>query len=333
MTAAADRPRLGRFDHAALIVDTDDTLAGLLVPVLRRHLAAGEPVLLVVGPHTERAIREQLGPEAGALEWAAQETFYQRLGFAFESFRRYLQDQHARGRTVHVIAEPDVRTDLDAPVDRVAAYLGYEAASNDAFVGYGCPVTCIWDSRRHPTLVIENVRSVHDHELTEAGRQENGSFASSGAYLAGRAEVPLPVPPDLVDLDLTVCTMGELAASRAEVDGWAGRHGFSSAAAGQVTIATNEIVTNGLRHGRPPVQLRGWRQDDTLVVEVDDRGRRSLPPEGGYLPPVDASGGMGLWIARQLADVLLSGRRDGRTVVRMYFPSDVTHRSMEDGPG
>jgi anti-sigma regulatory factor (Ser/Thr protein kinase) len=332
---ADERPTLGRFDHAALIVDSDETISQLLVPVLREHIHAGEAVLVVVSPDTELALRHHLGRHADDLEWGAPDAFYQRLGFAFEGFRRYLHDQHAQGRTVHVVAEPDITTDLDSPVDRVAAYLSYEAMCNDAYAEYGCPVTCIWDSRRHPTLVIEDVRSIHDHELTPAGRRENRAFVPASDYLAGRADVDLPPAPPVVDAAFAVADMDELPQCRSTIAAWARSHQFIGTAVDQVTAATNEIVANGLQHGRAPVRVRAWhhqvrQRDRTLVVQVDDLGGRRIPPDAGYRRPTRAGDRMGLWVARQFADVVLVNTRAYQTSVRLYFPHGVTHRNLDE---
>jgi anti-sigma regulatory factor (Ser/Thr protein kinase) len=322
----------GGFAHAALIVDSDRTIERTLVPLLLDHLAAREPVLMVVGAHTERAVRSFMGQRADALEWATTDTFYQRLGFTYEGFRRYLADQHARGRRVHLIAEPDMVTDLTAPIDRVAAYLVYESMCNEALAAYGCPVTCLWDSRRHPTLVIEGVRSIHDHELTEDGPQASASFIPPASYLAGRADVTMPALPSIVDVELVISATDELASARLAVEAWASGHGFSEVARKQVMAAANEVLTNGLQHGRPPVRLRCWHYGRTLIVHVEDHGAQPIPADAGYRAPGHPSQGMGLWTARQFADVLISHTDDRRTSVRMYFPFVVTHRQMEPRP-
>jgi hypothetical protein len=171
----ADRALSGSgtpYFHSALIVDSDETLAQRLVPAVQRSLSAAQPVLMVVGEHTERIVRRLLGRDARRLDWGDRLAFYQRLGYAFDTFRRFLAEQHLAGRSVHVVAEPDIVTDPDpaSPIDRVAAYLPYESLCNEAYAPFGCPVTCLWDSRRHPTLVIEGVRSLHHAELTRTGR-------------------------------------------------------------------------------------------------------------------------------------------------------------------
>ncbi|MBM2619398.1 sensor histidine kinase [Actinoplanes sp. LDG1-06] len=313
-----------------MIIDSDDTLDRLLVPVLRGHAARGEPVLIVVSPATESVLRARLGSDAEALTWGDSSAFYQRLGFAYEAFRRFLRQQHAEGRSVHVIAEPDIPTDLDAPIDRVAAYLSYESICNDTYAEYNCPVTCLWDSRRHPTLVIEGVRSIHDHELTDRGVQANNTFVPAHAYLSGRSQVTMPPAPPATDVDLTLSALTELEPARTVVTDWATGHGFSARATGQITVAVNEVVTNGLQHGLPPVRLRAWHHDGILVVQVDDRGARPIAPDAGYRSPAQASTGTGLWLARQFADIVLTQTDPGRTAVRLYFPHALTHRNLDD---
>lgn len=322
MRAHSDR-MLG---HAALIIDSDESLDRLLVSVLRQHVAAGEPVLVVVGPRTERVLRSRLGSAGDAIEWAPADAFYRRLGHAYEGFRRYLEQQHALGRKVHVIAEPGIVADPSSPVDRVAAYLSYESMCNDVYAPYGCPVTCIWDSRRYPRLVIEVVRSIHEHELTEHGRQPSDGYIAAAEYLAARAGVAMPPAPAAADIDMSIEVVDELVGCRSAVRAWASALGFSAPAALQVTTAANEVMTNGVLHGAPPVRLRTWHHGTTLVVQVDDRGSRPIPPDAGYWPPSTVGDAMGLWVARQYADVLLANTCKGQTSVRMYFPHGVTHR-------
>ena len=61
-------------------------------------------------------------------------------------------------------------------------------------------------------------------------------------------------------------------------------------------------------------------------MQVDDRGGRPIPPDAGYHPPDRACNGLGMWLARQLADVLTTHTSLNRTSVRLHFPYGVTHR-------
>ncbi|NKQ56283.1 sensor histidine kinase [Amycolatopsis sp. K13G38] len=301
------------FTHSALIVDSPDALAARLVPLLERQMAEERPVLLVVAPETEDLVRAELGARAERLEWGQRSGFYQQLGVAFERFRRYLADQRAAGRRVHVVAEPLVTG------DRATAYLPYEAVCNDAFAAYDCPVTCLWDSRRHPASHIEDVRRVHGWELGETEFLRSGTFVPAGTYLAGFARTPLPQPPPATLLDRLVLDVHDLPRLRERTRFLAQTAGT---AAEDVTLAVNEVVTNGLLHGEPPVRIRAWPAPGALIVQIEDAGGVEVPPAAGYLPPdVDQYGGRGMWLARQLADIVTTHTSGDRTAVRMSFPS------------
>jgi anti-sigma regulatory factor (Ser/Thr protein kinase) len=324
----------GGFSHAVLIVGSDDTLRRRLVPELRRLLNAGDSVLMVVSEHTASVVRDALGEHSDLLEWGAIEDFYQRLGFAYENFRRFVAARHDAGTRVHVVAEPNVHTDPDAPgpIDRVAAYLSYESFCNETYAAYGCPVTCLWDSRNHPALVIEEIRNLHDHELTDHGLERNPGYIGPGDFLAHRDETAPPAPPEQIDCELHALETRDLQALRAGVRGWACGQGFSLAAAADVVAATSEIVANGLIHGTAPVVVRCWHEADVLIAQVEDAGAldsHRIPPTAGYRRPSDdAEDSRGLWIARQLADAVVVYATGDRTAVRLYFPFGVTHKDL-----
>ena len=45
-----------RVHHGVLVVDSTDTLNRVLVPVLRRHATAGDPVLMIAAEGTEEVL-------------------------------------------------------------------------------------------------------------------------------------------------------------------------------------------------------------------------------------------------------------------------------------
>lgn len=318
------------FRHAALIVDSDETLRHRLMPALRESLDREAPVLMVVGAGTERLVRAELGASGDRLEWRDTSAYSQRLGFTFEAFRTYLAAQHAAGRRVHVVAEPDLSAGVsrDIPFDRAAAYMSFEAMCTSAYAGFGCPITCIYDSRQQPDSIIENVRTVHDHEITAVGDVVSDRHVPPAEFLAARNDVPLSAPPRLTDLDLPVSRAADLGDLARAVASWAGSREFSDLAIDDVVIAVVEIATNGLVHGVPPVRVRAWWRGGTLVAQVDDAGGRPLPALAGYVAPgANPAAGRGLWLARQLADVVSVHTEAGTTSVRLHFPHEVTHRN------
>ncbi|GID94004.1 ATP-binding protein [Amorphoplanes digitatis] len=318
------------YEHAALIIDSDDAVRARLVPVLNDLLTRGSVVLMIVSAKVELLVRTEFGALSDQLEWRETSSFYQRLGFAYEEFRRYTAEQHAQGRRVHIVAEPDIATEIDpsSPVDRAAEYLSYEVVYNDIIAPYDCPLTCIWDARRHSTLIIENVRLLHNHEIVDGGKLVPVQHVPALDYLARRNEIPLPPPPADTDLDFALSSLDGIGAVHTAVRSWALRQAFSDAAAVDIVTAVAEVATNGIVHGDAPVNLRAWRHTNTLVVQVDDAGGRPLPPLAGYLAPDEhPDTGRGMWLARQLSDVVKVHTGGGITSVRLHFPYDVTHHT------
>ncbi|GIF17005.1 sensor histidine kinase [Actinoplanes teichomyceticus] len=316
------------FIHAALVVSDDADLRAVLAPELRRSAAAYDEVLLVVGDRTRALLTERDPGVATAVSWADPGAFYQRLGSAYDRFRRYLADRHRAGQRVHVIAEPAVAGDVcpGSGADRAAAYLAYESVCNETYAFGPSAVTCVWDSRRHRDSVIDSVRDAHPHVLTASGPAPWPHYLPPERYLAERPEPPMPPPPAQVAHDITLHDVADLSAVRSVLGVWAGTHGFGTEATEDILVAVIEVATNGLRHGGAPVRLRAWAHADTLVAQCDDAGSGAIPAAAGYHRPdplASVAGGRGLWLARQLADVVTVSARPGCTSVRLYFPRHI----------
>lgn len=97
-----------------------------------------------------------------------------------------------------------------------------------------------------------------------------------------------------------------------------------------MVTAVHETVVNavpyGFRHG--VVRLRG--DPHYVICEISDGGAPSpatLPPCPGQLPPAPrAAGGHGMWLARQLSDLVAARPGPSGSVVRLDFrrPSAVS---------
>ena len=109
---------------------------------------------------------------------------------------------------------------------------------------------------------------------------------SAAARSAEAVDVPLPQ-------DLTAPAVARGAVRRL-LDSWR-----LQAVLEPVLLAVSELVTNALRHGRPPVALRLVRTGHSVEVDVHD-GSRDLPP-GTAGPEEDAESGRGLGIVEAMA--------------------------------
>jgi serine phosphatase RsbU (regulator of sigma subunit)/anti-sigma regulatory factor (Ser/Thr protein kinase) len=75
-------------------------------------------------------------------------------------------------------------------------------------------------------------------------------------------------------------------------------------------LVTSELVTNGLRHGEPPVQLTVEHTVGRLRVTVSNRGPNQPRPR---VADPDATGGRGLFLVSALATAWKIERRGGET--------------------
>lgn len=114
----------------------------------------------------------------------------------------------------------------------------------------------------------------------------------------------------------------EIAEVRAAVHGIAVDQGFGDRAS-DLVLALDEVIANAQEHGAAPIAVEAW-VDGRLVVEVSDVGDgfdrvqvwRTHPPE-----PLGRRG-RGLWIARQLADIVTIDCASGHTRVRIELSPD-----------
>jgi hypothetical protein len=238
------------FAHTALIIDADLDLSSVLGTELCRSAEIYDEVLLVVSDRTRAALAGTDVP-GEMLSWGDPAAFYQRLGSAYEAFRRYLAGRHQAGRRVHVIAEPDLisAAEPEFRAERAEAYLAYEAVCNDAYVLGGSAVTCIWDSRDHGDTVINAVRATHSSLLTAAGPVPSQYYLSPERYLTERHETPSRPAPPRADHDVTLSEVAQLSGLRSMLGAWTAEHGFTRQATEDVLVAVVEVATNGLRYG------------------------------------------------------------------------------------
>jgi anti-sigma regulatory factor (Ser/Thr protein kinase) len=114
----------------------------------------------------------------------------------------------------------------------------------------------------------------------------------------------------------------EIEAVRQAVRSMAAHGGFADRA-GDAALALDEVVANAQEHGRPPITVNAWA-DGRLVIEVGDSGAgfdygsvcRTHPPA-----PF-GSRGRGLWIVRQLTDLVSIRSSSAGTTVRFELVSE-----------
>jgi anti-sigma regulatory factor (Ser/Thr protein kinase) len=314
----ADRAVRGGGDarHALLQFDSAESLCARALPYAREGMERGETVMAVVSPGVARVLRAALGEDAAWVRWQADDVSYGRLGAMFEGFRRFLAEQRAAGAAMRLLAENDT---VGGP-ERTAAYLRFEAMANEVYRPYGYSWACLYDTRAHSAETLRHVRQVHPRLLEAGGREvPNGDYLAPSTYLAHSA--PPPEPPAVVQLDVSLAGRAELVVFRRLLRRWAELQGMGGEDTDDVVIAVNEAVVNALRHGAPPVRVRAWTDGGRARVHVHDCGLAPIPATAGYQRPnAESDRGYGLWVVRQLADVVTTSTDRGGTTITLDFP-------------
>jgi anti-sigma regulatory factor (Ser/Thr protein kinase) len=85
-----------------------------------------------------------------------------------------------------------------------------------------------------------------------------------------------------------------------------------------LVIAASELAANSVMHGGGSGTLRLWRENGSLLAEVEDRGQIEEPLVGRLRPGIAQEGGRGLWLANQLCDLVQIRSGAAGTTVRLH---------------
>jgi anti-sigma regulatory factor (Ser/Thr protein kinase) len=288
------------YAHDALLFDSTGQLVDAAVPFMLAGLAAGEAVVVATGPETAAVLRDAVGGDRHVHVVERGDVYRARTPTAITTFRHLAEQRTADGvPRVRIVGEVDFgETERDW-----LEWQRYESVINEALADWPLWGLCVFDTRRLPGPVIDSAVRTHSHLVFAEGRARNPEFVPPADYLRS---LPTPEEPleatrprlwarDVADfIGLRHAVAAELAtvtASRDMVEDY--------------LLAVDEMTSNAVRHGKPPVSLRLWVGQDRIVCSIDDQGAGFDDPFAGYGPAhgEDLSrGGMGLWLARQLCD-------------------------------
>jgi anti-sigma regulatory factor (Ser/Thr protein kinase) len=310
---ARARPPSKGYPHDALLYESPDQLADVAVPFLLEGLAAGEAALIATAAGTAETLRDAVDGDPRVHVLERGDVYRARTPTAITTFRRLAEQRVADGiARVRVVGEVDF-----GPTERDwLEWQRYESVINEALADWPLWGLCVFDAQRLPAPILESALHTHSWVATPDGRRANPAFVPPADYLRG-----LPVPPEPLE-----GTPPRLDAP--EVADFVGlRHAVAAELATvpaprdqieDFLLAVDEMTSNAMRHGRPPVGLRLWIGPDRIVCTVADRGGGWDDPFAGYGPAHGddlSRGGMGLWLARQLCDhVDISADDDGARV-------------------
>ncbi len=311
-------PQKTGLQHDALFYDDDEVLASSAVAFVREGLAHGQRVFLSCSGHPVSPLLTALFGDEPGVRFTVRDRS-SRPARVLDEFRRAMDAGLRSG-------VPGYRamglTDIeDSEVDW-REWLRFEAVANLAFARYPLQTMCPWDLRTLSDDRAAAFGATHRGLVGPQGRTSNRTYVDPAELVTRREHRPGPDPvqsgvphleldtgPDLRRLDVELYPPAlSCDLSRLKVDDF--------------VKAVGSVVVNAWTHGRGPVRLRLWKQPRKLLCTVTDHGPGIADPFVGYARPAPpspgepvATGGYGLWAARQLCDTLdYASTTDGFTV-------------------
>jgi anti-sigma regulatory factor (Ser/Thr protein kinase) len=296
--------------HQVLLYDSPQQFLGAAGAFIRDGLQRGEPVLAVTSAGNSSLLRDDIGNTVDGVEFIDQATWYDTPGRALAACHRYLRDRVSNHKRVRFIGEP-VWTGRD-PLE-TTEWKRFEAIVNVAFARLPAWLLCSFDSSTLPAELVADAQRFHPQLY---GGSANASYLDPASFSAEYDRDLLPAPGggvSALSFDFDPAPVRDFVAAFAAHCGLAGQR------LDDLVLAANEIATNAIRHGAGYGQVRMWREAAWLLCEVTDPGEVDNGMLGCLPPDADAEHGHGLWISRQLCDLLQIRTRQPGTTVRMYM--------------
>lgn len=293
--ARAGLPR--RFVHRAAAYRDPDELLATAVSLVEQARRRGAPVALMVPEATERLVHEAVGSD-GLVRLPELEPELLLSGQTVAARRaRELRELTDRSGPVTVLTQHDPERGLDVP-----AWVEADTAMNIAFASMPVTMTCFYRDLLDPVLATA-ARHNHPRLLDHDGSvRDNPDHREPAEVLAA---YPVPAAPELgpADRELTF-TPWQLTELRAAVVESARAAGVGAQRAEDFVLAVNEVAGNAVEHGYGTGLLQLWLHAEMLICEVHDAGVLGEPLPGLRPPHPAEARGRGMWIARQLCDLL-----------------------------
>jgi anti-sigma regulatory factor (Ser/Thr protein kinase) len=286
------------FEHDALLYDGVDGFVENMLPFVRAGLERGDAILAVTSPRNISALRDALGADAERVDYRDSAPWYASPGKAFRGYADYVGTQ-PEGRRLRAIGEPVW------PVGRpeaVSEWARYESVLNVAFADAPAWIVCPYDTTALPDEILTHALETHPATHAHGRRVPHDGYVATETFWSSLDErVPFAEPPRTRELRVT----SELAALRAAVASEARRAGVAPERLPELMLAVHELAINALTHGGGDAVLRTWAEEHDFVCELADDGPGFDRRYAGYVTPTpDDVRGRGLWLVRQITDLV-----------------------------
>lgn len=319
-TASSDRTSgsvQDGFRHEAMLYAGEADFVKGTSSFIRDGIEAGDPTLVVLGAEKIANLRDELGPQSGAVRFADMLDVGSNPARIIPVWRAFVDEHGVVGRRIRGIGEPIWAERSPAEViesERHEALLNLAFADAHAFW-----LLCPYDTGSLASSVVDEAHRNHPF-VVDGGEHRRSLGFRTLHEIAEPFDAPLPEPPHGAEEQRFA--MSDLAGVRASVERHAVRAGLDPTRVEDLVLAVNEVVTNSVRHGGGAGVLRMWATDDSIIGEVQDVGHIDRPLIGREQPTLDQTSGFGLWIANRVCDLVQIRTFPDGSVVRLHMGRD-----------
>lgn len=308
------------FRHLAVVHRGVDELLDTLDALLRAAVLRGDLVWAAVDDNTREAIERRLGTAASGFVFGEPAQPYSYSGQTTAARRAdQLRDALGDGREALILSDAAAVGGPDPGSSAPDFWSVVDASCNLALSGLPVTLICLCDAERLSEDTERFLYWNHPELFVDATTSPNPRYRPPADVLAS---IPVPPAPALgpPSQEQPFANSTALRGIRA----WARRHGLEAglgpAQINGLVVAVCELVSNSIEHGAGHGRLFWWISPGRVVAQIDDEGHMTSITPGLRRPDTLSVRGRGVWLARQLTDVL-----------HLWTSVDGTHARLEIG--
>lgn len=297
--------------HQALLYESQDEFLASTLPFVLEGARAGDRVLVVAKEDNVEALRNAAGDEGAQMQFRDALAWYGSPVRTLQAYGQFI-DTHKNGGRVRVVGEPPWHGRSPAAVRE---WVRYEAIINVALARTSAWIVCPYDATELPAWIVSHALATHPEVVDEPEATECSYYLDARALCERLDRTALEPPggtPEELEFEGSVSGVRSLVTSEAAA---AGVHWERIP---ELVLAVNEIAKNAIRHGGGRGRIRAWIEQDRFVCEISDTGPGMRDPLLGYLEPGEGGDEGGLWVSRQLAELLEVRSDSAGTTIRIH---------------
>lgn len=298
--------------HGALLYGSLDELISETAAFLESGVDSGDAIVLSAAPEVAASVLSVLPADEAAAVLPVDLTG---AGTSAQALRRVIEalcEASSGDRPVRLVCHHDLKVLPRAQFD--------ELCRADAAFNVVCPVPyarvlCCFDATELSEDTRDVVAATHPLLVEDGVAAPSIHYRGPSVFLEAALREPLSPPSGPVaELSAPFEVMQARVFVRSKVEAC----GLSGQRLADFVSATNEVVTNALRYAGMD-SVRVWCEEGRVVCEVRDRGAGLIDPLVGYrIPTIGEESGWGMWLARQLVDLVEVRSVDPGCVVRLH---------------